>query len=106
MNSKELALAAVLMAMLIAINTEAQVNSAPAGASANMHPTNTIGLFDKDADIGIVAHPGNVNYDPAKQTYTITGNGENMWFVADAFHFLYRRASGNFALEANISFLV
>ena len=65
----------------------------------------TIGLFDKDADIGVVAHPGRVKYDSAKQTYTITGNGENMWFAADAFHFLYRRFGGNFSLEANVSFL-
>ena len=91
----------------IALNAEAQVDSAPTGRWAIMRPAAipTIGLFDKDADIGVVAHPGRVKYDSAKQTYTITGNGENMWFAADAFHFLYRRFGGNFALEANVSFL-
>jgi beta-mannosidase len=91
----------------IAMNTEAQVDSAPTGRWAIMRPAAipTIGLFDKDADIGVVAHPGRVKYDSAKQTYTITGNGENMWLAADAFHFLYRRFGGNFALEANVSFL-
>ena len=91
----------------IALNAEAQVDSAPAGRWKVMHPSAipTIGIFDKDADIGIIAHPGQVKYDSATQTYTITGNGENMWFAADAFHFLYRRFGGNFALEANISFI-
>ena len=88
------------------LNTQAQPNNSPTGRWTIVRPTPipTIGLFDKDADIGIVPHPGKVKYDAAKQTYTITGNGENMWFAADAFHFLYRRFGGDFALEADVSF--
>jgi Exo-beta-D-glucosaminidase Ig-fold domain len=91
----------------IVTNAEAQPSAVPSGRWTVVHPTPipTIGLFDRDADIGAVAHPGHVDYDPVKQTYTIRGNGANMWLGADAFHFLYRRFGGDFALEADVSFL-
>ena len=31
-------------------------------------------------DVGTVLHPGSVEYDSSKQTYTVTGSGDNMWF--------------------------
>ena len=64
-----------------------------------------IGLFDNHADIGTVLHPGKVDYDAGKQTYTISGSGENMWFKADAFHFLWKKLSGDVALEADVAFV-
>ena len=44
-------------------------------------------------------------YDPAKQSYTISGSGENMWFAADAFQFVWKKMSGDVTLTADISFL-
>jgi TolB protein len=37
------------------------------------------GIFEDHTDVGTVLHPGAVEYDSAKQTYTISGSGENMW---------------------------
>jgi hypothetical protein len=45
---------------------------------------NPVGMFENHTDVGKVLHPGSVEYDAAKQTYTISGSGENMWFRDDS----------------------
>jgi len=64
-----------------------------------------IGLFESQGDVGTVFHAGSAAYDAAQGKYTIEGSGENMWFGADAFHFVWKRVSGDVALAADISFL-
>src|SRR5579859_5876529 len=64
-----------------------------------------VGTFEDHTDVGTVLHPGSVNYDPTTKTYTITGSGENMWSVADAFQFVWKKMSGDVSLTADISFL-
>ena len=63
-----------------------------------------VGVFEGHGDVGTVLHPGSVEYDTAKQTYTVTGSGENMWSVADAFQFAWKKVSGDVTLTADISF--
>lgn len=65
---------------------------------------NSIGIFEAHSDVGTVLHPGSVDYDAAKRTYTITGSGENMWSVADAFQFVWKKVSGDVTLTADVSF--
>jgi hypothetical protein len=65
----------------------------------------TAGLFESHADVGTVLHPGSLEFDPSKQTYTVTGSGENMWFAADAFHFVWKKVSDNVSLTADIAFV-
>ena len=64
-----------------------------------------LGIFEAHTDVGSVLHPGSVEYDPAKKTYTIAGSGENMWATADAFQFVWKQFSGDVTLSADISFL-
>ena len=64
-----------------------------------------LGIFDDHADVGSVLHAGSVEYDASKRTYTIAGSGENMWFASDAFHFVWKKVSGDVTLTADISFL-
>lgn len=66
--------------------------------------TADLGLFAGHGDIGTVLHPGSVHFDSSAQTYTITGSGENMWFSSDAFQFVWKRASGDISLAADIAF--
>jgi TolB protein len=61
--------------------------------------------FQGQQDVGTVLHPGSTKYDPTAQTYTITASGENMWYTKDAFHFLWKKMSGDFTISADISFL-
>jgi TolB protein len=65
----------------------------------------SLGVFESHSDIGTVLHPGSVEYDNSKRTYAVTGSGENMWSVADAFQFVWKKVSGDVTLTADISFL-
>jgi hypothetical protein len=60
------------------------------------------GLFTEEGDIGDVRHAGAVQFDAARGTYAITGGGENMWAARDAFHYVWKRASGDLSLAADI----
>ena len=64
-----------------------------------------LGIFEAHTDVGTVLHPGSVDYDAAKKTYTISGSGENMWLAEDAFQFAWKKVSGDVTLTADISFL-
>ena len=63
------------------------------------------GVFESHADVGSVLHPGTLEYDPAQGTYIVGGSGENMWSTADAFHFVWKKVTGDVSLAADISFL-
>jgi len=41
----------------------------------------------------------------AAWSYTVAGSGENMWFAADALHFVWKKISGDVTLTANIAFI-
>ncbi len=64
-----------------------------------------LGIFEGHNDVGAVLHPGSVEYNPATKSYTISGSGENMWFAADAFQFVWKKMSGDVSLTADIGFL-
>jgi len=53
-------------------------------------------------DIGTVLHPGSTQLD--MPVMSITGNGENMWFKTDAFHYVWKKNVRDVALEAGINF--
>ena len=63
------------------------------------------GTFDSHGDVGTVLHPGSVEYDSAKRSYTIAGSGENIWLGSDAFQFAWKKLSGDITLTADITFL-
>jgi TolB protein len=90
--------AATLLALSLC--SFAGLNSRSLWASAA--PT---GLFENHADVGSVLHPGTLEYDPARGTYTVGGSGENMWSTADAFHFVWKKVNGDVTVAADISFL-
>ena len=63
-----------------------------------------VGSFENHSDVGTVLHAGTATYDPAKKTYMLTGSGENMWAVKDAFQFAWKKISGDVELAADINF--
>lgn len=63
---------------------------------------NSFGLFENSKDIGDVNHPGSAEYNSENKTYIVSGSGENMWFNEDAFHFIYKKISGDVSLAATI----
>jgi TolB protein len=64
-----------------------------------------LGIFSRQTDIGSVAKPGSVNFDPATGEYLVAGGGGNIWFTNDAFHFVWKKMSGDFMLTADIKFI-
>jgi len=75
--------------------------AAPLRAQA---PSASTVLFEDHTDVGTGLRPGSMEYDSSKQTYTVTGSGEDMWFTADAFHFAWKKVSDNVSLTADIAF--
>ena len=70
-----------------------------------MAQTQPLGIFEGHQDVGTVLHAGQVEYDGAAHTYTVSGSGENMWFSIDDFQFAWKKVSGDVALTADIAFL-
>jgi hypothetical protein len=64
-----------------------------------------LGVFEGHGDIGKPGQPGSVVFEETAHSYVLGGGGENMWFTNDAFHFVWKRVSGDFALQAAIEFL-
>jgi TolB protein len=64
-----------------------------------------LGIFTDQADIGTVSKPGTAAFDPSLGTYTVGASGANMWFAEDDMHFVFKQASGDLSLAADIAFL-
>ncbi len=77
--------------------------AAPSGDGAE--PTSPLGLFTSHRDIGACAHTGAAVVDAVARRYTVAGGGANMWFTNDAFHFVWKEASGDATLAARITFM-
>ncbi len=87
----------IMVSVLLVLGVRAELDARPG--------TEALGIFEGHGDVGTVLHPGSVEYDAGKQSYTIAGSGENMWFTADAFHFVWKKASGDVSLTADVKFL-
>lgn len=96
----------VAFAFVIAIGAMTPLDL-PAGAAASAAAPGaaSVGIFASEADVGTVLNPGAVEFDPAKKSYTVSGSGENMWASRDAFHFVWKKVSGDLSLSADISFV-
>lgn len=63
------------------------------------------GKFEASADVGKVEPAGKATFDKTTGQYKITASGANIWAKLDAFHFLFRKLSGDVTLEADIAFV-
>jgi TolB protein len=61
-----------------------------------------VGVFEGQSDVGTVTPLGTGNFDGG--VYTVTAAGANMWAREDAFHFVWKKMSGDGALTADITF--
>ena len=61
-----------------------------------------LGAFTGQTDIGTVAVPTKATFDAATGIYTIGASGANMWLAEDDFGFVWKQASGDVALAADI----
>jgi TolB protein len=61
-----------------------------------------LGQFEGHGDIGSPAISGSASYDPANQTYTLTGGGVNIWGTNDQCQFLWEKMKGDFIVRARL----
>jgi len=61
-----------------------------------------LGVFEAQNDVGAVTPPGTAKFDGG--VYTISSAGANMWAREDAFHFVWKKISGDATLTADITF--
>lgn len=63
-----------------------------------------IGQFDGQSDVGSASAAAPARFDAAADTYIVSGRGSNMWFGNDAFHFVWKKLSGDVRLTADVKF--
>ena len=64
--------------------------------------TTNLGIFTDESSVGQAPPGGKVVYDGSKGEYRITGGGANVWNAVDAFHFVWRKASGDVTLSGDV----
>src|SRR5258707_12736032 len=76
---------------------------APAGAAPVASTSGPVGIFTDQSHMGSVTPPGTGAFDPAGGSYTVTSAGANLWYREDDFHFLWKKVSGDLAIQAEIA---
>jgi len=77
----------------------------PAVRLASQGSAAELGVFEGDSDVGMTRRAGSTRYDPVNHSYTVSGSGENMWSTNDAFHFVWKKVSGDILLTADVAFI-
>lgn len=62
----------------------------------------SLGIFENQSDVGSVTPPGIATFDGATGVYTIRSAGANLWERVDAFHFVWKKVSGDVSLTADV----
>jgi TolB protein len=74
-------------------------------AGAGLAQKNDLGIFTNQGSVGQTP-PGSIaHYDAARGEYRITGGGANVWGTADAFYFVWKKASGDMTLTADVQWM-
>jgi TolB protein len=64
-----------------------------------------LGIFTNESSVGKTPPGTEAAYDPTKGEYRITGGGANMWSTEDAFYFVWKQASGDMTLGADVQWV-
>jgi Tol biopolymer transport system component len=62
-----------------------------------------LGIYEADGDIGETPQKGKVEFSGGE--YRVTGGGANVWANTDAFHYVWKKMSGDVAISADIRFV-
>lgn len=92
------------VAVLAFALTAALVLCVPSGSLHAQDKGASLGVFEAQGDVGSVAPPGTVAYDASSHQYTMASAGANLWMTADAFHFAWKKMSGDVSLSADMRF--
>src|SRR5579863_6151970 len=76
----------------------------PPGLCRAQSNSGRTGVFEGQADVGAVSPPGVSTYDAGNGAYTVAAAGANLWSTVDAFHFVWKKVSGDVSLTASMTF--
>jgi TolB protein len=93
-----------MRAHLAAVIVLAVAAGFPCAVALGQEHAPVLGLFEGQSDIGSVVPPGTGKYDPVKSSYVLTSAGANTWYRVDDFHYVWKKAVGDMALTATVSF--
>jgi hypothetical protein len=65
--------------------------------------SNTLAQVPANQDVGNPPLAGNVVYDPVADTWTVQGNGADVWGSWDQFHYVYRPLAGDGSASLRIA---
>jgi len=74
-------------------------------AGAGLAQNDELGIFTSQGSVGQMPPGSAAHYDAAKGEYRITGGGANVWGTADAFYFVWKKASGDLTLTADVQWV-
>ena len=74
-------------------------------AGAGLPQTRSLGIFTDEGSVGQTPAGVKASYDEARNEYRITGGGANIWGASDAFYFVWKKASGDLALSADVQWV-
>jgi TolB protein len=94
LSRRATALLAAVSALAFAF-TNSRIVAAQAAAQS-------LGIFENQSDVGSVTPPGVATYDPATGVYNLRSAGANLWERVDAFHFVWKKVSGDVSLTADV----
>ncbi|HEY3971724.1 MAG TPA: hypothetical protein VGM18_01905 [Candidatus Sulfotelmatobacter sp.] len=75
------------------------------GAGMSLAQTSALGIFTNQSSVGQTPAGSTAHYDAATGEYRITGGGANVWGTADAFYFVWKKASGDMTLSADVQWV-
>ena len=75
-----------------------------AGVCAAQSKPLELGVFEGQTDVGAISPPGTGAYDAGRRIYTVSASGSNMWSTVDAFHFVWKKVTGDVSLTADMAF--
>jgi hypothetical protein len=67
--------------------------------------TSDLGIFTNEGSVGQTTPGSKAQFDAAKGEYRITGGGANVWGTSDAFYFVWKKASGDVTLTADVQWV-
>jgi hypothetical protein len=99
---KHIIIGPAFLVILLAQMTPARLSGSVPTPDAQGDTPAAVGIFEGHGDVGTVEQQGSVFYEAAAGSYTVTGSGEDMWSTSDAFHFAWKRVSGDVSMAADV----
>jgi len=74
-------------------------------AAAGKPQGQNLGIFTNQGSVGQTPPGGRAIYDAGRGEYRVTGGGANIWYESDTFYFVWKQASGDMSVTADVQWV-